>query len=168
VTSPSEYLTAQDIADQYHLKRSSVWEALSRGDMPEPDLVWMRHPLWLPETIKDWRDNMHGAPNPKKRKRRRSVRVKRADRIKQPSVSTGRPPRIAAKSSSNGASAPVVSVVSEQIARQIASALRTDGYHCTTSDVLDLAGSQRERDHERDLLRRRIQAKLRGLKARRL
>jgi hypothetical protein len=163
---PSAYMTCQDVADLAGIKRKSVWEQLSRGELPEPDLVWMRHPLWLPETIKDWRDNMHGSKTRKpSRRKKRKAKLKRSERIKVPSTNTGRPPRIA-KPSSNGASVPVVSAVSEQIAKQIAAALRADGHHATTADVMNLSGSTGEDDHERDLLRQRVQAKLRGLKAR--
>jgi predicted DNA-binding transcriptional regulator AlpA len=169
MTNPEpDYLDAQAVADHCQITRKSVWERLSRGEMPEPDLIWMKHPLWLPETIKDWRDNLHGSKTKtKKRKRRTGPTLKRSEKVRQPDAARARarPPRIK-RPTSDGASVPLVSVVSEQIAKQIASLLREAGHHCTTADVMELAGSEGEADHERDVLRQRVQAKLRGLKAR--
>jgi predicted DNA-binding transcriptional regulator AlpA len=164
-----DYLDAQAVADKCQITRKSIWERLSRGEMPEPDLIWMRHPLWLPETIKEWRDNLKGSKTKtkKKRKRRTGPTLKRSQKVRQPDAARtrARPPRIT-QPSRDGDSVPLVSVVSEQIAKQIASALRSSGHHCTTEDVMILAGSSGEADHERDLLRQRVQAKLRGLKTR--
>lgn len=161
--SEPEYLDAQAVADQLGIKRKSVWEMLSRGYIPEPDLLYLRHPLWLPETIKEWRKNY--------RKKGR-VRVPRRHRIRTANTTAGRPPRIRTaaktKASKAGASRPsVTQTVSDQIASQVASALRQDGFHCTTGDVVELAGwvdGDMPLEHEREKLRLRIVAKLRGLK----
>jgi predicted DNA-binding transcriptional regulator AlpA len=156
--SEPDYLDCQAVADRANVTRKTIWERLSRGQIPEPDLVWMRHPLWLPETIDEWLKM--------KNKHRKTARVKRSKRVKQPDSARtrARPPRVA-KASRNGASEkPLVSAVSEQIAKQIASVLRNDGFYCTTADVMELGSSTGEQDHEREILRQRVQAKIRGLK----
>lgn len=161
--SEPEYLDAQAVADQLGIKRKSVWEMLSRGYLPEPDMTYFRHPLWLPETINEWRKNYrkHGR-----------VRVPRRHRVKTAPTRTGKPPKIrgvAVKpSAKGGASRPgSAQVVSNQIASQVASALRQDGFHCTTADVVELAAwedGDPPLEHEREKLRQRIVRKLGGLK----
>ena len=183
MTDELEYWNAQQVADWCGLKKRSVWDYVRRGSMPQPDLVWMRHPLWLPATIKKWRKEQTGItaemrakiglqPRKPSSSKKRSHRRKRTPNYrpdKTPRVSRegGTPPRIKRDLSSNGASAPLqASVISEDVARQIASVLRQDGVHVTTADVMLLANSEGEAEHERELLRQRVQAKVRGLKSR--
>ena len=174
-----EYWTTHQVAAYCGIRTKTVWQYTRRGDIPPPDLIWLRHPLWKPETIRKWRKNMiltaekreHIGLKPrgktKTRKRRPRNKNWRPDPTPRTSREGGTPPRIKRDLSSNGASAPLqASVISEDVARQIASVLRQDGVHVTTADVMLLANSEGEAEHERELLRQRVQAKVRGLKAR--
>jgi hypothetical protein len=139
--------------------------------------------LWLPETIKKWRKNQTGItaekraviglkPRPPRTSKKRSHARKRTPnyrpvKTRRVSVEGGTPPRIKREVSSNGASAiPQQSIITEETAKQIAAVLRQDGVHVTTTDVMLLANSDGEAEHERELLRQRVQARVRGLKAR--
>ena len=170
-----EYLDTAGVAARVGVKKRTVIVYLSRGDMPEPDLVWYGVNLWLVSTIEEWRAQWY--------KRRSMPRVPRTQKITtQPRSSKGRPRVVApASSSSRGPAAapnrrlakrasreaerPEVVSVGEPIAKQVAAALRADGFYCTTVDVLELADAGEQLEHERELLRQRIAAKLRALRS---
>lgn len=167
-----EYLTVSGVAERLGIKRDTIHGYLSRGSMPEPDLVFVRNPLWLVSTIDSWRAN----------KGKRRLIVPRREKIRTQPTTPVRPPRLAAPSSSSAPAkapnrklaAPVhrdvsssaATTVSPHVAKQLAASLRGEGVYCTTEDVLALADTDGPLGHERELLRARIMAKLRGLRAR--
>ena len=170
-----EYLDMNGAAELAGIKRVTFASMLSRGQAPEPDLIWLGKNLWLPDTIRAWRKTKH---------QRGKRRVKRKDRIKQPDAfkQGKRPPRLV---SGNGASATrtrkrikganrpepaeqKISIVDRRIAAEIARALRTDGHYVTTADVLELANLDKPlADYDRERLRQRIVAKIRGMRRQR-
>lgn len=154
------YLDCRGVAETIGVRVETIYVYLARGSMPEPDMVWLRHPLWLPETIKEWR---------KLKWKHRKNRPRRRQKIRQPDQRrTTRPPRVKPKPPSSGGALPKprASVVAPEVARQIAAALRSDGVHCTTDDVIALANYGGELDHEREKLQQRIVARLRALEQR--
>lgn len=174
MTAAPDYLDVAAVADRIGVKRRTVYVYLSRGDMPEPDMVLLRHPLWLVTTIDEWRKQ-------KGKRKGRAPRVPRRLRPPRPSPEHlwQRPPRVgpASTSSKGGASrraaakraeevAARESQISDDEARQLAVAVRQAGFHCTSADVHELVGRRRESDepleYERELLRQRIVAKRRS------
>ncbi len=161
-----EYLDAAGVAARIGVKRASLYAYLARGHAPEPDLVWLGRSLWLVSTIDEWREHLH---------ERGRVRVPRRLKVRTTESSRRLPPKIAkgpraldsnADRRPRISEAPTATPVSEAIAKQVAAALRGDGHHCTADDVLELAAAEVPRERERELLQRRIVAKLRGLRAR--
>ena len=161
-----EYVDVAAIAVRLGVTRETLRSYLSRGHMPEPDLVWLGINLWLVSTIDEWQSQRykHGR-----------VRMPRRDKIptRAPATPATRrlPPKIAnaprLRDSGEVIAEPPVAPVSEVIARQVAAALREAGHYCTTTDVLELTAAETiPDDHERELLQRRILAKVRGLRAR--
>jgi hypothetical protein len=161
-----EYLDIDGIAARVGLKRKSISEFARRGDMPEPDLVWLGKRLWLVDTVDAWR---------RQRYVRREKRSLRARVVAPPRTVPKVKARAGAKvprgqkdkqsrrrSSSVGAlEKPVLSSVSEQLASQVAAALRAEGHYCTTADVMVLADADEEQlEHERRVLQQRIRQKL--------
>src|ERR1043165_8802038 len=53
-----EYWTTHQVAAYCGIRVKTIWQYTRRGDIPPPDLIWLRHPLWKPETIRKWRKNM--------------------------------------------------------------------------------------------------------------
>lgn len=45
------YLTLDELATRWGVKPSTLRVRKHRGDLPEPDLVVSRIPMWRPETI---------------------------------------------------------------------------------------------------------------------
>jgi predicted DNA-binding transcriptional regulator AlpA len=54
------YLTSEDLATRLGVKRESIHRMRTRGDLPDPDAVAGRTPLWRPETIDTWQANRPG------------------------------------------------------------------------------------------------------------
>ena len=48
------YITSDELAARLGIKRDSVYQMRSRGDIPEPDMRVGRTPVWRPETIASW------------------------------------------------------------------------------------------------------------------
>jgi prophage regulatory protein len=167
------YLDAAGVAERAGLKRKSIYEYLSKGQMPEPDKIWLRHPLWLVSTIDAWRAQRFKRGRKVARQRpKRAVTALDADTLWQ------RPPKIKgerrraatspAASEARAQGAPLVSGVSAQEAKRLAAAIREAGFHCTAADVHTLVVSPPGTlDHERELLRQRVLAKRRELQAER-
>lgn len=51
----SGYLTSTEVARLLRLSPSTITAYRARGKMPAPDMQYGRTPLWLPETIMNWR-----------------------------------------------------------------------------------------------------------------
>lgn len=45
------YLTLDDLAERWGVKHNTLRVRRSRGQLPPPDMVVSRIPMWLPETI---------------------------------------------------------------------------------------------------------------------
>jgi hypothetical protein len=56
----SDYLTTAQVADLLELAPSTIRRYHSRGDMPPCDRRYGATPLWLPETIRVWRESRPG------------------------------------------------------------------------------------------------------------
>ena len=150
-----EYLTAKQVAERIGVARQTVSVYLWRKSMPEPDLVLLGRPLWLPETIDHWRSQRYVRYRKRRKGRRSRPRL----------LPTDQPPKNA-KLSNLGAKSEFrpAAGVNEVTAREVAAALRGEGHHCTAQDVLDLA--QADPDSlvwERRKLQQRVQRKLRGI-----
>jgi predicted DNA-binding transcriptional regulator AlpA len=48
------YLTSEQLADRLGVRRGSIHRYRTRGDLPEPDEVIGRSPVWKVETIECW------------------------------------------------------------------------------------------------------------------
>jgi predicted DNA-binding transcriptional regulator AlpA len=48
------YLTSDELADRLGIKRGSIYRYRVRGDLPPPDELVGRTPLWRKETIEKW------------------------------------------------------------------------------------------------------------------
>lgn len=153
-----EYLDVLGVAEHTGLKRDTIYVYLARGSMPEPDMIWLRHPLWLPETINEWRSHRY--------ERRKTAAIPRSRKIRRPDQRRHKPPpKVRAKPPSKGGALPTpgASSVAPEIAKQVAAALRATGVHCTTDDVIALANYDGDLDHERQKLKHRIDARLRAI-----
>lgn len=159
-----EYLDARGVAARIGVKTNTLYAYITRGHAPEPDLVWLGRNLWLVSTIDEWRarKGKHG-----------QIRIPRREKIagrpRPVSPSRRLPPRIADSPRSlpdDPTARPATTIVTPQIASQIAASLREAGHYCTRDDVLELATAPVPADRERELLQGRILAKLRGLRAR--
>lgn len=53
------YLTLTQIAERLNLARSTVTAYRTRKQMPEPDVIYGRTPLWRLATIEAWRPRSH-------------------------------------------------------------------------------------------------------------
>jgi hypothetical protein len=151
-----EYLTTSQVAERIGVKPKTVRQTLWRGLMPEPDLILMNHPLWLADTIDQWRAK-------KGKIRKKSRRVTRPERVKRVPATTL--PKNARLSRGSAPSEPLVqATVSKEIAAKIAATLRAEGQHCTVPDVQTLAQTDPdELDYDRRKLQQRINRKLREL-----
>ena len=56
----TKYLTTSEVAQQLGITRSTVAAYSSRGQMPEPDVVYGRTPLWKEVTISRWTKSRKG------------------------------------------------------------------------------------------------------------
>ncbi len=153
-----EYLTVKQVAEKLGIQARSVYQSMWRGLMPEPDLVLLNHPLWLPDTIDRWRQK-------KWKHRKKSRRVTRKARLARPASTNRLPPR--AKLSRDGAAgaAPLPqATVMADVARAVAAKLRDEGHHCTGRDVQELAQADpADLDYDRRKLQQRVNRKLREL-----
>lgn len=151
-----EYLTAQQVADLRGITLKTLREALSRGRAPEPDLIVRTHTYWLPETIERW-NARKGKRGQVKIPRKHRVRGKQADK----------PPRVKTLYGEKVEAPPEVTIIRKPRAREIAQALREEGFYVTSDDVMALAAHDGDRlPHEREQLRQRVLAKVRGLQRR--
>lgn len=160
-----EYLDARGVAARIGIKLGSISSYRSRGEMPEPDAYFLKHPLWLASTIDEWRK---GSRTRRPQYRRRTGR-KTPRRVETETLWEA-PPRLEASgpASRNGAQAPPrLGPVDAEEARALAAAVRGAGFYCTTADVLELAerAATPALPRERELLRQRIIAKRRELAA---
>lgn len=150
-----EYLTTKQVAERVGIKHTSVRQELWRRHMPEPDLVLLGHPLWMPETIDEWRADRY---KPRKKRRRGKRRARRSVNVppkKVPLSAVGAPSDFRP-----------VAGVTEEIAKEVAAALRGEGHHCTALDVAELAASDPARlGYDRRKLRERVMRKVRGLRS---
>lgn len=154
-----EYLDAWAAAARAGITRKSLYSYLSRGDCPEPDLVFLGRILWLPETIDEWRSRRY--------ERRTTPRIPRSRKFDR--TPTRRlPPKVVTTVKPGARTMPGVGPVAPVLAKAVAAAIREQGHYCTTEDVLELAALEDDAglEHERALLRRRIVSKLRGLLSR--
>lgn len=159
------YLDAGGVAARIGVKRESVWEYVRRGDMPDADIIWLGHKLWLPETIDAWRAQRYQ----RRHKRMPLARVDVAPPSRPPRVvpragaaAAPKQPKAMRKRTRAGASEkPAVTTVSEQVAREVAAELRAQGFTCMSADVMVLADYEGEPlEHDRELLRQRIRRRL--------
>jgi hypothetical protein len=162
-----EYLDIKGIAQRVGLKQKSISEFARRGDMPEPDLVWLGKRLWLVDTVEAWRRQRYVRKDKRPILGRRVVAPPRTV-PKVPARQGAKVPRgqkdkqSRRRSSSVGAlEKPALSTISEERASEIAAALRADGHYCTTADVMVLVDAEDgELEHERRVLQQRIRQRL--------
>lgn len=53
-----QYLTEKEIGALLGLKRGTISSYKAKGRMPKPDMQYGRTPLWLTETINEWRQGI--------------------------------------------------------------------------------------------------------------
>lgn len=56
----TKYMTTSEVAIEIGVTRSTVAAYSSRGQMPEPDVVYGRTPLWKTVTISRWTKDRKG------------------------------------------------------------------------------------------------------------
>lgn len=160
-----EYLDVHGVAARVGLKHESISEFARRGDMPAPDLVWLKRKLWLPDTIDQWRKQRYMRRHKRPMIRRQDVaaptrppRLAKATRPGAAMPKGAKDKRSRRKSSSVGASQkPALSSVDDQLAGDVAAELRAQGHYCTTADVMVLADADPEGlEHERQQLQQRV------------
>ncbi len=151
-----EYLTVTQIAERLGIQVRSVYQSRWRRLLPEPDLILLNHPLWLTDTIDNWRNKTI-----KQRKRRRK-RIK--TRVTPKSVNAL--PSRAKLSTAGASSLPLPqATITADMAAGIAAALRNEGHHCTTRDVQELAQADPDDlDYDTRKLQQRVMRKVRAAK----
>lgn len=170
-----EYLHLDAVAERMGVQPTTIRECLRQGRMPEPDLVWLEHPLWLPSTIDGWKRNRRKwrpdrALEGHHRVRTEERPLSRPPKLVKPAAAAAKPigkgrRKLVATVGSRMPVAAAVVTLSRPTAQAIALELRAEGHFCTTGDVLELADHDGELDHARGVLRARIVAKVRELRA---
>lgn len=58
--APSDLLDTEGVAAMLGIARDSVTRYRARGDLPEPDAVFGRSPVWRVATIREWQAQRPG------------------------------------------------------------------------------------------------------------
>ncbi len=158
-----DYLDAIAVAARIGVAKSSVWEYIRRGDIPEPDVVWLGKKLWLVETIDAWRSQKYVRRHKRIPLERQPVpRPTRPPAVLREGARMPAKPKSRRKTTRAGAlEKPAVSSITEEVAQEVAAGLRADGVTCTSADVMVLVDAvDVELDHGQQQLQQRIQHRL--------